>query len=108
MIKNTTHLILILASLFAGNEIYGAEELKFSLEKTVVSVNSLGSYQSSNYFEGSNETSTSKTFYFSISETEKLISKQGTFTINGRAQKIKFESNLTVSSINWGSVFNAV
>jgi hypothetical protein len=119
MIKNTTHLILVLASFFAGKELYGADrmppialamaqELKFSLEKTVVTVNPAGSYQSSNYFEGSNETSTDQRFYFSISETEKLVSKQGTFTINGRAQKIKFESNLTVSSINWGSVFNGI
>lgn len=108
MIKNATHLILILASFLVGKNVHGAENLTFSLEKTVVTVNSIGSYQSSNYFEGSNETTTPQTFYFSISETEKLISKQGTFTINGRAQKIKFESNLTVSSINWGSVFNGV
>lgn len=108
MLKNTTFLITLLASLFAGGSTYGAEGLKFSLEKTVVLVQAVGIYQTTNYFEGSNETGTEQTFYFSVSETEKLISKQGTFTINGKSQKIKFESNLTVSTINWSSVFNGL
>lgn len=108
MLKNTTFLITLLASLFAGGSIYGAEGLKFSLEKTVVLVQAGGIYQTTNYFEGSNETGTEQTFYFSVSETEKLISKQGTFTINGKSQKIRFESNLTVSTINWSSVFNGL
>lgn len=108
MIKNTTLLLLLLASFFAGSSVYGAEELKFSLEKTVVLVNAAGTYQTKNYFEGSNETGTDQTFYFTVSETENLVSKQGTFTINGKSQKIKFESNLTVSTINWSSVFNGL
>lgn len=108
MIRNTTFLIFILSCFFSISPVFGTEELKFSLEKTVVSVNSVGSYQTSNYFEGSNETGTDQTFYFSVSETENLVSKQGTFTINGRAQKIKFESNLTISTINWSSVFNGL
>jgi hypothetical protein len=108
MLKKTTFLIILLASFFASSSIYGAEGLKFSLEKTVVSVQAGGMYQTINYFEGSNETGTEQTFYFSVSETEKLISKQGTFTINGKSQKIKFESNLTVSTINWSSVFNGL
>ncbi len=108
MLKKTTFLIILLASCFVSSSIYGAEGLKFALEKTVVSVQADGMYQTTNYFEGSNETGTEQTFYFSVSETEKLISKQGTFTINGRSQKIKFESNLTVSTINWSSVFNGL
>ncbi|WP_343637427.1 hypothetical protein [Fluviicola sp.] len=108
MIKKTTFLIALLASFFAGAIAYGSEGLKFSLEKTIVVVQAGGTYQTTNYFEGSNETGTDQTFYFSISETESLLSKQGTFTINGRPQKIKFESNLTVSTINWSSVFNGL
>ncbi len=108
MFKNTTFFLILLASFFTDGLVYGAEGLKFSLEKTIVLVNAGGTYQTTNYFEGSNETSTDQTFYFSVSETENLVSKQGTFTINGKSQKIRFESNLTVSTINWSSVFNGI
>jgi hypothetical protein len=107
MLRNTTFLILSLVSLFHSEFLFG-EELKFSLEKTVVQVNTINSYQSANYFEGSNETNSEQRFYFSISETETLLSKQGSFTINGKTKKINFDSNLSVSTINWGSVFNGI
>lgn len=108
MIRKPLFLILSCFSLLCSTLVFGAEGLKFSLEKTVVKVNSDGFYQTSNYFEGSNETNTEQTFRFSVIETENLASKQGTFIINGKPKKINFESNLTVSTINWGSVFNGV
>ena len=107
MIKTTTFLIFSCISLLHSKFLL-AEELKFSLEKTVVQVNSIDSYQTANYFEGSNEASSEQRFYFSISETETLLSKHGSFTINGKTKKINFESNLSISTINWGSVFNGV
>nr|WP_294859022.1 transglutaminase domain-containing protein [uncultured Fluviicola sp.] len=108
MIRRPLTLILFGFSLFCSTFIFGTEGLKFSLEKTIVKVNSDGFYQTSNYFEGSNETNAEQTFRFSVIETENLASKQGTFIINGKPKKINFESNLTVSTINWGSVFNGV
>lgn len=108
MIGKLLFLILFSCSLFFSKLVFGAEGLKFSLEKTIVQVNSVGFYQTFNYFEGSNETTTEQTFYFSVIETENLVSKQGTFIINGKPKKINFESNLTISTINWGSVFNGV
>lgn len=86
----------------------GAERLQFSLEKTLVKVHSIDAYESANYFEGSNDTDQEQRFYFSVIETETLLSKQGTFTVNGKTKKINFESNFTVSTINWSSVFNGV
>ncbi|WP_341902923.1 hypothetical protein [Fluviicola taffensis] len=108
MIRKPLFLILTGFSLLCSTLVFGTEGLKFSLEKTIVKVNSDGFYQTSNYFEGSNETDREQTFRFSVIETENLASKQGTFIINGKPKKINFESNLTVSTINWGSVFNGV
>jgi hypothetical protein len=108
MIRKPLFLILTCFSLLCSTLVFGTEGLKYSLEKTIVKVNSDGFYQTFNYFEGSNETSTEQTFRFSVIETENLASKQGTFIINGKPKKINFESNLTVSTINWGSVFNGV
>lgn len=108
MTRNTTFLILFTISLFCAQSVFGAKGLKFSLEKTVVLVNSIDSYQTSNYFEGSNETDAQQRFYFSVIETEKLVSKQASVIIEGKAKKINIESNFTVSTINWGSVFNGI
>lgn len=108
MIRHTTFLTLFICTVFWSNFLFGADGLKFSLEKTVVQVNSIDSYQTSNYFEGSNETGSEQRFYFSVIETESLLSKQGSFTINGKSKKINFESNLSVSTMNWSSVFNGL
>lgn len=108
MIRNTTFLILFSIAFFCTSSVFGAKGLKFSLEKTVVLVNSIDSYQTSNYFEGSNETDVQQRFYFSVIETEKLISKQASVIVDGKTKKINLESNFTVSTINWGSVFNGI
>lgn len=108
MIRKPLFLFLTSCSLLCSTLVFGSEGLKFSLEKTIVKVNALDFYQTSHYFEGSNETNIDQSFYFSVIETENLVSKQGSFTINGKTKKINFESNLTVSTINWGSVFNGV
>lgn len=107
MIRKTFFLVFPIF-IFCCFESFGSGGLKCSLEKTVVQVHSLNSYQTSNYFEGSNETDQEQRFYFSVIETETLLSKQGVFILNGKSKKIHFESNLTVSTINWGSVFNGV
>lgn len=108
MIRNATFLILFTISFFSTPLVFGAKGLKFSLEKTVVLVNSIDSYQTSNYFEGSNETDVQQRFYFSVIETEKLVSKQASVIVDGKTKKINLESNFTVSTINWGSAFNGV
>lgn len=108
MIRNATFLILLTISFFCSQSVFGAKGLKFSLEKTVVLVNSIDSYQTSNYFEGSNETDVQQRFYFSVIETEKLVSKQASVIVDGKTKKINLESNFTVLTINWGSVFNGI
>ncbi|AEA43033.1 hypothetical protein [Fluviicola taffensis] len=108
MIRNTTFLILSFFFFLCTQIVLGAEKLTFSLEKIVIHVNSIDSYHTTNYFEGANETDSEQRFYFSIVETETLLSKQGSFTVNGKTKRVNFESNLTISTISWGNVFNGV
>jgi len=108
MTKKTTLFVLSFLSLFCSLPVFGAKGLNFSLEKTVVLVNAMDAYQVSNYFEGTNESDTEERFYFSIIETEKLVSKQLSFITNGKTKKANIDAILSVSTINWGSVFNGV
>jgi hypothetical protein len=102
MTKKIVFLALFISSFSWGNE------LKFSLEKTNVIVHSISSYESTDHLEGVNEADVPQTFYFSIAETEKLVSITGTYTLNGKAKKFNFSSDLSISTINWSSVFNGL